>query len=263
MPCKRFNKLLLVAAIFAALPLQLAQADFDARPYNVGGQIVTGGFDDGTNQFVPIQTSFGYTLGGDDPTDPFFTQDPGFNAAAGSGLTPGSTMAFDVLGPSSGSVLPFNLSYWNGSGAVSWSIVPHDETLNLALGSHSVTLGSGTSLISGFELQTLTSLGAMHQHLGATLLGSDGNAVPADAGPWGAGDGVEATAGIYALSLELRNGSQANSSPIYIFYDNGVGDQALAAAVASVPEPSSFVLLGLGAVVFVVMNRRRNVTSRT
>ena len=25
-----------------------AKADFDVRPYNVGGQIVTGGFDDGT-----------------------------------------------------------------------------------------------------------------------------------------------------------------------------------------------------------------------
>src|SRR5262249_4137628 len=105
---------------------------------------------------------------------------------------------------------------------------------------------SGTSLIAGFNLQTLTSLGAMHQHLGASLLGSDGNTVPAGPGDWGPGDGIEATAGVYALSLRLRNGSQQNSAPIYILYDNGVGDQALSLAMASVPEPSSVALLGVG-----------------
>lgn len=233
-------------AIITAGSVRQAHADFDVRPYNGAGQIVTGGWDDGTEEFVPIETSFGYAFG-DDPADPFFTQDPGFNAAAGSGLTPGSTMAFDILGPGSGSILPFDLNYWDGTGTVSWGSVPAGEKLNYSLGSHSLTFGSSsTSVIPGFNLQTLTSLGAMHQHLGATLLGSDGNSVPAGSGPWGAGDGVEPTPGIYALSLHLRNGSQANSSPIYILYDNGVGDQALAAAVASVPEPSSVVLLGIG-----------------
>ncbi len=224
-----------------------ARSDFDVRPYNVDGQIATGGFDDGTSEFVPVETAFGYVFG-DDPADPFFTQDPGFNAEAGSGLTPGSTMTFDILGPTTGSALPFNLSYWDGTGAVSWGSVPDGEALNFSLGSHSVTFGSGTSLIAGFNLQTLTSLGAMHQHLGATLLGSDGNSVPAGPGDWGTGDGIEATPGIYALSLQLRNGAEANSSPIYIIYDNGVGDQALAAAVASVPEPATAVLLGCGAI---------------
>ena len=233
-----------------------AKADFDVRPYNVGGQIVTGGFDDGTLEFVPTQTVFGYSFG-DDPADPFFTQDPGFNAEAGSGLTAGATMAFDILGPTTGSVLPFNLNYWNGTGPVTWGSVPSGEVLNYSLGSHTVNAGSGTGFIAGFNLQVLTSLGAMHQHLGASLWGSDGNSVPAGPGDWGTGDGIEAAPGIYALALQLRDGSQANSNPIYIVYDNGIGDTQLAAAMASVPEPSSLVLLLIGAAFGSQMLRRR------
>ncbi len=206
------------AALALAYAANAARAGYDARPYNVDGKIATGGFDDGTSDFVPVDTVFGYTLGSDDPDQPFFTQDPGFNAAAGSGLTAGATMAFDILGPTSGSVLPFDLSYWDGTGAVSWSSVPNGESLNFDLGAHSVTFASTTSLIAGFNLQTLTSMGAMHQHLGASLLGSDGNAVPAGPGNWGPGDGIQATAGIYALSLQLRDGVEQNSAPIYILY---------------------------------------------
>jgi hypothetical protein len=247
-----------VALIGIGLGVRTAFADFDVRPYNVGGQIHTGGFDDGTSVFVPVKSAFGYSFGAD-PADPFFTQDPGFNAEAGSGLTGGSTMAFDVLGPGSGSLLPFNLSYWNGVGAVSWGSVPSGEVLDYALGSHTVNIGSGTALIAGFNLQTLTSLGAMHQHLGASIWGSDGNSVPAGPGDWGSGDGIEAAPGIYALSLRLRNGSQANSDPFYIIYDNGVGDAALAAAVASVPEPSGLVLLAAGGTLMALLVRKRRV----
>jgi hypothetical protein len=247
-----------VAACVIGVGVQSAFADFDVRPYNVGGQIHTGGFDDGTTVFIATKSAFGYSFGGD-PTDPFFTQDPGFNAEAGSGLTGGSTMAFDILGPTSGSILPFNLSYWNGVGAVSWGSVPSGEVLNYALGSHAVNVGSGTAMIAGYNLQVLTSLGAMHQHLGASLLGSDGNSIPAGPGAWGAGDGIEAAPGIYALALQLRNGSQANSSPFYIVYDNGIGDTALAAAIASVPEPSSLVLsvIGVAAGSLIVRKRKR------
>jgi hypothetical protein len=247
---------IVIAAVVVTCLGRMALADFDVRPYNLGGQIHTGGFDDGTTQFIPVKASFGYSFGAD-PADPFFTQDPGFNAEAGSGLTAGSTMAFDVLGPNSGSLLPFNLSYWNGVGAVSWGSVPSGEVLNYALGSHTVNVGSGTALIPGFNLQTLTSLGAMHQHLGASLWGSDGNSVPAGPGAWGTGDGIEAAAGIYALSLRLRNGSQVNSSPFYIVYDNGIGGVALANAIASVPEPSSAVLFGLGSVAALLAIRKR------
>ena len=166
-------------------------------------------------------------------------------------------MAFDILGPTTGSVLPFNLSYWNGTGPVTWGSVPSGEVLNYSLGSHTVNAGSGTGFIAGFNLQVLTSLGAMHQHLGASLWGSDGNSVPAGPGDWGTGDGIEAAPGIYALALQLRDGSQANSNPIYIVYDNGIGDTQLAAAMASVPEPSSLVLLLIGAAFGSQMFRRR------
>jgi hypothetical protein len=102
----------------------------------------------------------------------------------------------------------------------------------------------------------------MHQHLGASLWGSDGNSVPAGPGDWGTGDGIEAAAGIYALSLQLRNGSQSNSSPFYIIYDNGIGDAALTAAMVSVPEPSSVVLMafGMAAIGSVIVRKRKRGT---
>jgi hypothetical protein len=266
----RLSKIILSAAVAVCtmgFGVRIVSADFDVRPYNLAGRIHTGGFDDGTEEFIPTQVSFGYSFG-EDPADPFFTQDPGFNAAAGSGLTGGSTMAFDILGPTSGSILPFNLSYWNGVGAVSWGSVPSGEVLHLAFGSQSRNAGSGTALIAGFNLQTLTSQGAMHQHLGASLWGSDGNSVPAadnfDPGFWGAGDGIEAAPGIYAVALRLRNGAQANSVPFYIVYDNGIGETELNAAVASVPEPSTIVLSSLGAafVSLLVRKRKRRIASR-
>ena len=122
-----------VFAVALATRSALAQTDFDVRPYNVGGQIHTGGIADSDGTFHPTQTVFGYGFG-DNPLDPFFTEDPGFNSESGSGLTDGAVMAFDILGPDSGSALPFNLSYWDGTGAVSWGTVPSGESLESQIG---------------------------------------------------------------------------------------------------------------------------------
>ena len=43
-----------------------------------------------------------------DPLDPYFTQDPGFNAPAASGLPPGSVLSYSILS---------SLTYWSGIGA--------------------------------------------------------------------------------------------------------------------------------------------------
>ncbi len=64
----------------------------DIRPYVADGRILTAGFNDATSTEVLDMRVFGYDFG-EDPGQPFFAQDPGFNAAAGSGLLGGEPTA--------------------------------------------------------------------------------------------------------------------------------------------------------------------------
>ena len=121
-----------MAAIAAGLAPRPALADFDVQPVNVGGKIYTGGVDDGTGEVHDFQRVFTYAFQ-EEPDDPFNIGDPGFNAVAGSGLQ-AVAMQFDILGPAQGSRLPYNLSYWDGTGDVEWTIVPNGEALKLILG---------------------------------------------------------------------------------------------------------------------------------
>jgi len=238
----------------------VACAHDDVRPKNDAGKVATDGYDDGTGITTPDVRVFGYDFG-EDPADPFFTQDPGFNSLVGSGLQAGA-LSFDVLGPASGSGLPFNLSYWDGAGAVTWTSVPMSEQLRWNRGANNLLIGStSTPLISGFSIGTVAGAGSIHQHLNAFINGSDGNSIPAGPGDWGAGDAVEAAPGIYALSIVLKNGSLANSDPIWIVYNNGLDEESHDAAIEwvnahAVPEPTSWILSGLGGVLLLFVGRR-------
>ena len=100
------SKLAFLSAIVAIASAASAQ-HADIRPYVASGQIVTGAHDDSTGEDIAVVRAYGYDFG-EDPADPYFIGDPGINAEAGSGLTPGSQLRFNVLG---------SLEYWNGTTA--------------------------------------------------------------------------------------------------------------------------------------------------
>jgi hypothetical protein len=235
----RFGTLLIC---FALAGTQAARAHEDVTPYALNGKIVTGGHDDALGTDHLEQRVFGYDFG-EDPSDPYFIGDPGFNNGAftigvypGDGLLPANfTLRFELL---------TNLNYWDGIGAVSWGAPPPQVSLGLQRGSNTVTIsGSGAS----GTVPTIASTGAsgrVHVHLGSLLNSSDG------IDPLG----PNAPDGIYMVGLELMlpGSGLANSESIYFVYNNNldeaVHDLAIAAIESSlaVPEPSTYAL-GLAA----------------
>jgi hypothetical protein len=219
----------------------VAQEHFDVRPRVESSRIVTDGYDDATGTTEPNVQVFGYDFG-ENADDPFFAQDPGLNAAAGSGLPAGSQFRFNIL---------TGLQYWSGTGPVSFGGVPSGETLDLNFGASTRTIASGGSFQTGFAIQTVGGDGSIHRHLNSFLKGADGNTVPAGAGPWGSGDGVEAADGIYLFGIELLvdpTGGVANSDPIYVVFNNGLSETAHDHAIDwvqenVVPEPAGIAFL--------------------
>jgi hypothetical protein len=200
---------LLMFAVFALTSKAFAQ-HADVRPYVEENQIRTAGFVDSTSTLLPNLRVYGYDFG-EDPGQPYFAQDPGFNAGAGSGLPSESQLLFNVVGAESLG-LPANLSYWNGVGAVAFVATPADETLTLNFGSQNRTADDSTGLVAGFSLQTVGASGTIHRHLNAFLNGAGG--IP--------------SAGIYLLSLELESTDPtiAKSLPFFLLYNNALSEDA-------------------------------------
>src|SRR5688572_5748786 len=82
-----------VCCCFASRVAEAQHADVSTRVS--GGRIVTDAFDDSTGTLTPDARVFGYDFR-EDPLDPYFAGDPGFNAFAGSGLPSGSQLRFNV-----------------------------------------------------------------------------------------------------------------------------------------------------------------------
>jgi hypothetical protein len=125
---------------FVAAPAATAGViDADFLPRVENNQIVTNGYDDATG--TETHNIRVYTWEFDDPADPFFLSDPGFNAPAGSGLPAGKKIGVRALS---------DLLYWNGTGPVSFGPTPNQETLRLAFGSGGLTLGTATDPLPDF-----------------------------------------------------------------------------------------------------------------
>ena len=237
------SKLTFISSIVALSGAASAQ-HADVRPYVAASQIVTGAHDDATGQDIAVVRAYGYDFG-EDAADPYFIGDPGFNAEAGSGLTPGSQLRFNVLG---------DLVYWNGTTpSPSFGATPADESIRFNFGASNAFVTDTSGSQPGFTLQTVQSNGSVHRHLNTFLNGADGNAV--------AGDGVEPAAGIYAVKLELTSSDPllAASDPFYLVFNNGLDEspheQSIEFLAASlVPEPSSMTLLAAGSS---LLRRRR------
>jgi len=240
-------------AVLLAAPMTLAH--YDIRPRVETARIVTDGYDDAQASIEPYLRVFGYDFG-ENPDDPFFSQDPGFNSPAGSGLPAGSQLRFNILGP---------LQHWSGVGAVSFESVGGGETLDLNFGGSTRTITGSSAFQSGFVIQTVGAGGTVHRHLNCFLKGPDGNSLPAGPGSWGAGDGVEAAAGAYLFSLELQldpDHGIAGSEPIYVVFNHGLSEAAHAAAIewvqnVLVPEPAMFGMMALPVTWLMCRGRKR------
>lgn len=238
-----------IAAIGLAARESIAQ-HADVSPRVEAGKIVIDGRIDSPAETIPNVRVFGYDFG-EDADDPFVIGDPGFNALGGSGLPPGSRVGFQILA---------DLQYWSGGGgAVAVGGVPGNETLTIQYGAQTRTAGTGTGTLSNLLFgPTVGAGGTFHEHLVSLLNGSDGNAEPAAQTPgWPssgyAGDGIEAAPGIYMLQLRVISNDPGilASDPIWIVYNNGLGEQAHEDAIDwvqgnLVPEPSAALTAGAG-----------------
>lgn len=135
------------ASLFALVlcPAALQAQHADIVPRVEDGRIVTGGHDHGSGEEFPNLRVFGYDFG-EDPADPYFASDPGLEAEPGSGLPGGSQLRFDIPGAGAAG-LPATLSYWDGTGDVTFAAPAGGETLRLNLGSQNATAGSGTGAV--------------------------------------------------------------------------------------------------------------------
>lgn len=240
------TRISILALLLNMATVALAQ-HADIRPFVENGQLKTSGFIDSTSTTIPGLRVFGYDFG-EFLDDPYFTQDPGFNAAAGSGMPAGSLLSFIV--PDAGSFgLPSNLSYWNGTGTLdlnSW-VSPGDAELRLSFGSSNLVVGDATGLQAGFNIQTVSADGSIHRHLNAFL--NVGNPDPAE--------------GIYLLAMELHSSDAGihNSLPFFLVYNNGLSEEVHDKAIdwvqsQLVPEPTGIVLASFGALMGLGVWRR-------
>lgn len=206
----------------------LAQTDFDTTGFDIkpqsvsGGLIFTGAHDDASQDEITNVQTYGYYFNNVD--NPYFDQDPGVNAASGSGLqSVGAAPGF------AGPILSFSIlssvTYWDGTGPVTQLPMPGDASLVYNLGASSRVLDGSSGAQSGFNLGTVNvSNGTFHKHLNAYLFGNHGtggNPIPDDP--------IPAPAGIYFVTLmftDTGGNGTASTKPLYLVYDNGLSSDA-------------------------------------
>ena len=202
------------AATVASGQFQTSGSDFLPRVQD--GTIVTDAHNDPGNFDVSNVRVSPYVFGLIDG-DPYFTQDPGFNAPAGSMLPPGSYLQFNILS---------HLYYWGGTGKVALAAPPNGESLQYTFGLNTRTITAGADAGSeftgdsvvqnGFIIGTVNLDGSLHKHLNAFLLNKAGTADPNATPP--------PSNGVYFASIEVTNSdpSITKSAQHYLMYSNGM-----------------------------------------
>jgi hypothetical protein len=258
----RFRSSAYVWIAILSAPIFARAQHADVKPNVMDGRIVTDGWIDSSSTLIPGVRVFGYDFQ-EDPLDPYFASDPGFNTAGGSSLPAGSQLRFNILDAALFG-LGSNLSYWNGAGAVSFGAPPTGETLRLNLGGQNRTAGAAPGEIAGFSLATAGANGSVHVHINSFLQGSDGNSDPSD--------GNNPADGLYLIPLELTSSDAtiADSLPLFLLYNNGLDESVHDTAIewvetnlVPIPEPSTILLVVFGALsVFASRIVRRGVRRR-
>jgi hypothetical protein len=139
------------------------------------------------------------------------------------------------------------LDFWNGT---SWQdLMPRNETLELrdTIDETVIFNGAGFTQSADFSGALWPELdGAIHQHFTFTLADTP-------SGPPGP------TVGAYRILLQASSSSYAPSTPFYIVFNRGLGDEQFEEAIhaMAVPEPGTYAMLGLGLGVLTLVARRR------
>lgn len=252
-PIHRFLATLVAAAgAFAAAPSRggsLGHADL--VPYLSSGRILTGAHSDLDGITVESQQVFGYDFG-EDPNDPWFIGDPGFNNGAAftanfpnAGALPASKVL--SIAVAAGSYGP--LHYWDGTGPVDFTPVGGGVEINLNKGSNNLRIGA-TTLSGSLSVGTTTSAGRIHQHAETSI------------GTGGSGSGfasLGAPDGLYAFGLVLMAGGFA-SDPVYVVYNVNMSEEIHEQGMAwyevhAVPEPSTMSLSAAGLLLLAGLRR--------
>lgn len=196
-----------------------------------GGKFVTGKEENGSYEF-PVHV-FGMDLG-EDPTEPFSGDDPGFENLPGT-LSAGQLVGFNFTR---------QIARWDGSTFVN---VSNTVTGEFAVGPNLLSATSGTGFSNGFFIPVDTA-GEWHNHINWTLNGVNGGTP---------------TTGVYRLGLQLvSQGGPAASDEFWIIMNNGDTeanhDAAKEYAIQTVPEPMTMAALAAGVA---LMGRRRKRTT--
>lgn len=223
----------------------------DIVPYVEGGRIVTGSYNhdgDAVEEYVRV---FGYDFDTPVIEGPGVSKDADitnlfFNAFGKTPTLPASNSLSYSPVAIGGSVL----SYWNGSGPISFT--PADA--DVAVGIRTLTDLQGTFSSTGFTGAAFSfntgASGSLHQHLSSRLL--------LDGSP-----SLLAPEGLYLLALQLSlSSSGLTSDPVYIVYNHGLEEDLHLAGMAwveanLVPEPGSLTLAAIAGIGVLSRFRRR------
>jgi hypothetical protein len=241
----RFNHITIALTLACLFPLSATAQHADIKPNVQGGAIVTDGWIDATSELIPGFRVFGYDFQ-EDMLDPYVILDPGFNTVGASALPGGSQLILRVPSPTLFG-LPANLTYWSGSGEVSFGAVPSGESLRLNRGTQDRIFSNNSSAIADFSIGGVGANGSIHEHLNSFLQGSDGNVDP--------GDGIVPADGVYLVPFMLASSDPmvADSLPSFLVYNNGVSEEVHDAAIdwvetnlVPIPEPATLFMALFG-----------------
>lgn len=226
--------MLIRGLIFSALlgVTAMAVAHQDIWLTTSGNKLMTGEEPLGGDPFTPAYV-FGMDLG-EDPNDPYYSEDPGFDTAVGA-FSAGSSIGFEFMRA---------VAKWNGSTFVN---VANTFTASKAVGGTTLSATSGSGWAPGFSLD-VASDGTWHEHFGWTLNGI-GSANP--------------ETGVYRLAIRMvtSNTSLTASDEFWVIVNNGDTelnhDAAIDYAIQTVPEPATMTALGLAFGALAARKRRR------
>ncbi len=254
-----FAALLLVVGAGSA---RAAEIHVDVNVYQQGGVLVIGGMDFDALQFVD-QIIFEGELEDPDEDGQFTGDEPGWNSFSdasagnlpvGADNLPGNTdVTLDIVLGHQGR----SLSYWDGTGPVTFGATIGSEVLKVEDANASVSVIDGSAAATGIDLGTTSGTGLLHEHYDFGLFG-DASVTP---------DFVNE--GIYLVEGQISAaGFGAPSDSFFILFGTftELNEEDLEEAIElaegwvernKVPEPGSVVLLFSGLVGTLALGRRR------
>lgn len=175
----------------------------------------------------------------------YFTDDPGFATPEGESF-PGlnGPLVLSGIGP----LMVFGDDGWTSSFSSGVSLVARKDFSRTRFWEIAFD-SSGMSVVGDSigEIGTVAN-GGLHEHIDFFLDGpvSEYGTHPA-----------------FAIKLALAGAGGVTSDPFYIAFNNGMDHEAFEAAIAAIPEPGTYALMGAGLLLVAAAGRRRKVSQKT